>query len=410
MPTKIQEQQGVLEQKRKELKELFEKYPNMDMDEAVVDDIKARNTELNDLQVKFESLIDLDQIAENNRKSMDEFGRRAGGLPLKTRNVAQDGGHYEKPKSLGEMFIESKAFTEYKSGHGPVDEFDVDVKSLLEQKTVFDTSTGYAPEAIRINKLVNYPLETPMISDLIPQGTTSMNAIKYMEETTFTNAADATAEKEDFPESTLAYTEKSSDVRKIATFMPITEEMIEDIPGIQSVVDDRLGMMIQLKEDTELVSGSGTAPHLRGLLNIVNSQTQAKGSDPTPDAIYKAMILVMTNAFMNPSGVVMHPLDWQDIRLMKTTDGVYIWGNPSEQGADRNWGLPVVKTTSMTQNTALVAAFNTAMQIFRKKGLTIEISNSHSDYFTKGQLAIRADERLALVVYRPAAICKVTGI
>lgn len=399
-----------MEQKRKELKDIFDKYPNRDMDAAVVEDIKARNTELGDLQKKLEEMIDLDQIAENNKKSIDEFNKRVTSLPLKTRNSDQDGGHYEKPKSFGEVFVESKAFTEYKAGNGPAEELDIDVKSLVEKKTVFDTSTGYAPEAIRINRLAPYPLETLTIADLIPQGTTSSNAVKYMEETTFTNAAAATAEKGDSPESALAYTERSSDVRKISTFIPITEEMIEDVPGIQSVVNDRLGMMVGLTEETELLGGSGTAPHLRGLLNLVGKQTQAKGSDPVPDAVYKAMILIMVNAKMNPSGIVMHPLDWQDVRLMRTTDGIYIWGSPSDPGGDRMWGLPVIKTASMTQNTALVAAFNTALQIFRKRNLTIQVSNSHSDFFIKGQLAIRADERLALVAYRPSAVCTVTGI
>jgi len=411
MPTKVQEQQGVLEQKRKELADVFAKYPNMDMDQAVVDDIKARNTELGDLQQKLEGLIDLDQIAETNRKSMEQFEKRVTSLPLKTRNSDQDGGHYEKPKSLGEVFVESKAYTEYKSGNGPSVDLDVDVKSLLEQKTVFDTGSGYAPEATRINKLVPYPLEMPTIADLIPQGTTGQNAVKYMEETTFTNAADAVAEKGDSPESALVYTERSSDVRKISTFIPITEEMIEDVPGIQSVVNDRLGLMIRLSEETQLLSGNGTPPQLRGLLNIVGKQTQPKGSDIVPDAIYKAMVLIMVNAKLNPSGVVMHPLDWQDIRLMRTQgEGIYIWGSPSEPGPDRIWGLPVIKTASMTQNTALVAAFNTALQIFRKRNLTIQVSNSHSDYFIKGQLAVRADERLALVAYRPSGICTVTGI
>jgi hypothetical protein len=40
----------------------------------------------------------------------------------------------------------------------------------------------------------------------------------------------------------------------------------------------------------------------------------------------------------------------------------------------------------------------------------VEASNSHSDYFIKNLTAIRAEERLALAVYRPAAFHAITTI
>ena len=39
----------------------------------------------------------------------------------------------------------------------------------------------------------------------------------------------------------------------------------------------------------------------------------------------------------------------------------------------------------------------------RKGGLRVEASNSHSTFFQENKVAIRAEERLALAVYRPAA-------
>ena len=64
----------------------------------------------------------------------------------------------------------------------------------------------------------------------------------------------------------------------------------------------------------------------------------------------------------------------------------------------------------MAAGTALVGAFKTAAQLFRKGGLRVEASNSHSDFFTKNLVAIRAEERLALAVYRSAAFGTVTGL
>jgi hypothetical protein len=70
----------------------------------------------------------------------------------------------------------------------------------------------------------------------------------------------------------------------------------------------------------------------------------------------------------------------------------------------------VAVTPAIVANTALVGAFKTAAQVFRKGGIRVEASNSHQDYFIKNLVAIRAEERLALAVYRPQAIGKVTGL
>ena len=171
--------------------------------------------------------------------------------------------------------------------------------------------------------------------------------------------------------------------------------------------------MVMRTEESQLLTGDGNAPNILGLLNRSGIQTQAKGADPVPDAIYKAMQKVRGaggSGFAEPSAVVLHPNDWTDIRLLRTTDGIYIWGNPSEPGADTIWGLPVRQTTAMTENTALVGAFRPYAQVTRREGIQITLSTEHSTYFVENKVAILAEERLALEVYRPSAFATVTGI
>ena len=409
----VKELQGMLNAKQAELAEIFEKAATKvdgqnayNLTPVQLDDVKARNAELNDLGVQLEEAKSLDEIFQRNAQSQRDANRPASQLPLGCEKGASTVAQREV-KSLGQMFVGSD---EYKNRRG-VKGLEVKMKDFdfLESKTLMETAAGFAPQAVRTGKVVEYAMRRPMIADLIPQTGTDQSAIVYMEETTFTNNAATRLEGGQAGESALAYTERSVAVREIATFLPVTEIQLEDVSQAQALIDNRLMTMLDLTEEVQLLSGDTNAPNLSGFLVVV-TQAQAKGADPTPDAIYKGMTKVRATGFAEPSAIVVHPNDWQDIRLLRTTDGVYIWGSPSEAGPERIWGLPAVITTAMTENTAFLGDFQLYSEIFRRRGATIKVSDSHSDYFIKGKLAIRADKRLALAIYRATAFCKVTGI
>jgi HK97 family phage major capsid protein len=419
--TEIREE---LAAKRKGLHDIFDQAgPDLDLTKvtsidgdtsAKAAEIKRRNDELTDLGVKHDELAALMKMAGDNQKAHEELSKPVAGMRFPEGSGAPASQHQQAQqavKSFGELFVESAAFKEY-SPHrkqGPV--VELPTASIFGERKTLLTETGFAPQAVRTGMILPGLLRRPVVADLIPQGTTDQIAIVYMEETTTTNAAAFTLEGNAKPESALAFTERSAPVRKIATVLPITDELMADIPAMRSYVEARLRVFLELAEESNLISGSNnTAPNFSGMLNVSGIQTQAKGADPTPDAVYKAMVLIQTQSFLDPSGIIMHPLDWQDVRLLRTADGIYIWGSPADPGPERMWGVPVVKTVAMTQNTAIVGAFDTAMQIFRREGVSFAVSDQNEDFFIKNKLMLRIEERLAFAVYRPLGICTVTGV
>jgi HK97 family phage major capsid protein len=396
-------------------------------------EVKSRNDEINALAEEVEGLVEVENIAKKGWS--DSSGRKAPPLP----GEGDHGDEGEGFKTIGELFVESKAFTEYDKTQKKSPTVEVDmvkafgefvaahgVKAAIDYGFQMKASaggewatkaagdplslTGYTPQAIRLPTIITPGEMENRVADLIPQGNTNQNSIPYMEETTTTNGAVEVAEGATKPPSEILFTEKTSPVRKIATILPVTDELFADAPGMRSYVENRLRTFVKQREDGQLLVGDGSAPNLRGILNISGIQTQAKGSDPTPDAIFKAMTKIEVNAFLDASGVVMHPNDWQDIALLRTADGIYIWGSPNAAVTKRIWGLPVVTTTRITENTALVGAFRDASQIFRRSELAFAVSDQHSDFFAKNLLALRVEERLALVVFRPKGFCTVTGV
>jgi len=254
------------------------------------------------------------------------------------------------------------------------------------------------------------PIAQPPIAllDLIPVRPINQAVDKYMEETTLTINAAEKAEGAAYAESVYVWTERSSDVQKITDSVPVTDEQLEDAAQAASIIDSRLRYGLRKRLNTQVAVGDGTPPNLSGFLDR-SIQSQARGSDPRFDAIYKAMTLVMFTGGATPNGLVFNPNDWQDIRLARTADGQYIMGNPSQPGPQTLFGLPCALETALTENTSLVGDFSNFCYLAEKRGVEVEVGYV-ADNFKEGKKTIRASLRTAFTVTRAYAFCKVTGM
>jgi HK97 family phage major capsid protein len=138
--------------------------------------------------------------------------------------------------------------------------------------------------------------------------------------------------------------------------------------------------------------------------------------------LFKAMNGLRGSAFLEPDWIIINPSDWESLRLLTDTAGQFFGGGPfqgpygsgSNVGAsgqiqgptDTLWNKPVYVTAVVGAGTAIVGTTSSA-QVWRKGGLSVEITNSNEDDFLKNLLAIRAEERLGLAVYRPTGYVEV---
>lgn len=405
----LAEKSGRLGHLRGEWQALWSSKPDRDFSDDEVASLRQMNDEMTDLAAGIEQLQELDAMAARNVGP--------SGLPIVAdRDTQPKAPPAQRLRSTREVLEASERYRAFRDRRGGTVAFEFGADTRLG--AAFDPEVGATlltladinVPAQRLPGIVPMALEERTIADLMLPGTTDGNTIEYYEETTFTNAAVEVAEGSTKPESALDYTLRTESVRKIATWLPATDELLSDVGQMRSTIEGRLVFMVRRREETQLIAGDGSAPNISGILDRSGIQTQAKGSDPVPDAVYKAMTKIRAVAFSEPTAAVFHPNDWQDVRLLRTTDGVYIWGSPAEAGPERIWGLDVRVTTAMTENTALVGAFKPYAQIFRRTGITVTASTEHSTYFVENKVAILAEERLALAVYRPAAFCTVTGI
>jgi HK97 family phage major capsid protein len=412
---------GFIDTKFTEMKSLYEEHDGgTKFDKEKTEEFQARNAELSVARERFGVLRETSETFQKNLEYVKAMSQPVYNIPHPNGN-GDPGGHEQPYKSLGMLFTESEDYKSIRDGkfnltmRPAVSEVPgVTIKSLEEgaMKTTMTTSAGWTPyPSLAPRGPVLSAQRRPVVADLIPQDDTTQPAIIYYEETTFTNNVAAVAEGGSKPESALALTRRTQAVEKIATTLPVTDEQLADVPQIRAYIDNRLTLQIQLKEESYLLTGTGTPPQLQGFHTKGGIGSLARGgSEDNTDVVLRAITNVnSTTGFANATGIVLHPLNMQAILLLRTTTGEYIWGHPSEKGPRTLWGLPVVETPAETQGTGLIGDFRMYSHISRRLGIRIDVGFINED-FKNDILRLRIEERLSLEIYRAAAFCEVTSL
>jgi HK97 family phage major capsid protein len=379
-----------------------------------------------------ERVLDMAEEAREHEKRIKQISNELGSPGSVTSEFG--GSHSGGP---GDIFVESAEYKAIKDPDARAQQFStgpvqVSDGPLLTKGTVLESTAGgpggglvppyYEPGVV--SKL----FEPLGVAALFGQSQTTASQVRYVNEGTATSAAAGVAEGAAKPESTLNYAEIQEPVKKIATFLPVSDEMIEDAPSIQTYLNERLSLFVSIEEERQLLRGNGTN-ELVGLFNrsggqAINTYSKLAADDNTV-ALLKALNNTRGSSFLEPDAIILHPNNWLTTRLLRDgtggTIGQYYGGGPftaaygGPQGpvnafVDTLWGKKVVLSTVVGSGTALLGSFGQGAHIWRRGGVSVEASNSHSDYFQKNLVALRAESRLAVGVYRPSAFTAVSGL
>ena len=311
-------------------------------------------------------------------------------------------------RSLGAMFTENEGFTQWVAAGARGNSPGVDV----ERRTLLSTVVGADGGALLPRGepyLVMGQRRRLFIRDLIAPGQTTLNSVPYVRELSplaYEGGASAVAEASAKPEITIGFEAADAPVRTIAAWVPVTMQVLEDVPTMRSYVDGRLGYMVMLREEEEILRGPGTGARIKGILAYAGAglQTQSFTTDkPTTIGLAIGKIEVVDG---EADGVAINPVDFWSMattRYSSQFDGGFgdSTDAPFGQPPRTLWGLPVVRTRGILTNKALVGAFRMGAQVFDRSAISIRVSDSHGTYFIENKLVILAESRLALAVHRP---------
>jgi HK97 family phage major capsid protein len=316
-------------------------------------------------------------------------------------------------KSLGEQFVESEAMkwlVDTKASRPRT--WSTPSVELKEALTEAPTSGGALVVPQYLSTIQALPIGVPTVAQLFAQGQATSSAVVYMRETVFTNAAAPVLEGTAKPESTLRFDAVTEPTHKIAHWLPVSNELLEDASQVRSYIDSRLKLGVLLELDDQILNGSGVAPEMLGLLvrsDLTPPVAAAAGKGL--DAIAQQIAAVETASQLPVDGIAMHPSDYVRLALLKDTSGQYLGSGPfATPPRPTLWGREIAFSLKLPPGTALVGAFKSAGQLFQRGGLRVEATNSHADFFVKNLWAVLSELRVSLAVYRSIGFGKVTGL
>ena len=433
--SRVRELQTALRTKMAENKQIADAFKVEDGTVIVSTDQKsAFDRNMSDIR-EIKSLIEgLEQM-----KSVDSWGAAEGSsvsveYNAKSAESAMNAAAREFGfKSIGDMFVNSPEFKSLqggKNGANMVAPWQAGV-SLTNYgvKDVYSALPSGTPGSfgtIQRDPIVTPPTRTKRVRDLFPTRTTTAAVIEYFRQLGFTSAgggvnnASSVAERVGNafgakPQSGMTFVGEQAPVRTLAHWEAAHRNVLADEPQLRSIIDNELMYGLRLLEDDQILNGNGSGENLRGVLQTsgIQDYNWSEGAtlpvkDSKADAIRRAATLSFLS-YYEPTGVVMHPNDWEDIELTKDDNGQYLVAVSVAMGGEpKIWRLPIIDTPAMAEGTALVGAFGTGAQLYDREQASIRISEQHADFFVRNAIVVLAEQRLALAVKRPEAFVKVT--
>ena len=332
-------------------------------------------------------------------------------------------------KSLSEEWLASETFAEMKGldfrrgGTFSLDRGIPDLARIAQVKDVYSAMGGtIAIPALGTAQnlgLTDRTLRPGRVRDLFPSERTNAAMLYGIRETGFTNNARTVAERRAAdgvsaptggptdvfglkPKSDLTIVPVTYPIATIAHIMYVHKNTLQDEPRIRGIIDRDMIDGVKMAEDEQILFGDGVGENLTGIMNTDGIQDYPGLATDRKSAQVRRAATRAILAYFQPTGVVMHPFDWEDIELETDNNGAYtVAVSVAVGGEKRVWRLAVTDSPAMTQGHALVGAFGTGAKLYDREQVNIEVSTENRDLFERNAYTLRAEERLGLVVDRP---------
>jgi HK97 family phage major capsid protein len=200
------------------------------------------------------------------------------------------------------------------------------------------------------------------------------------------------------PQADFDLVEASCEVKKVASWIKVSKEMVDDISFMRGEINNELMTIVNLKLDEQLLSGDGIGDNLTGLLSYAQSFTPAAqfvGAIPFANDfdVLRVAMAQIANADFEANYIIMNPADVAEMELTKTSTGEYTLPMfvPMADGVTRVANVPVVANNGVTSGDYLVGDF-TKSNLRMREDVNIQVGYINDD-FTRNMMTVLCEAR-----------------
>ena len=378
----VEEMKAALAEETKAFKESLKDFSSKaDMTKAL-EDFKT------DIEKKFEGQVDVKSF-EKLEKAIEKQGEVLAAMKLQNQDPA---------KTMKEQLIENEAAFKSMIDNGGAGRIQIKttVKAIQAGAIGSDTLSYRAPGLPgEIHRGVPYLRN---LFQVVSLGGNSHGGVKWYEQASVTNNADAVAETRGTTSaSAITWVEKNLSGKRLADWLKIGMDSLKDVDFVLGEIQRLVERNMRLKENEALLSGDGTGNNIKGIL------AYAKEFDVTGIYIPEANLVDLAGKIMTqidtdllgaamPNYVIANRNDTDAVRYQKTKQGAYLFpqwvmGN----GVNNISSMTVVENPLVAKNTLLAGDFSLAT-LYVWDDLVIEIAQIEDDKKT-GMTTIMAYTR-----------------
>jgi len=395
---------------------------DQDKEKALADSVKKINAELTAKQEAIDAKLDamasgaekgeefkkelkgeVAQLLEKYNASQDQLDKLSTEMKRNVSATAASRKKTFKGEFIDGLKSNKEAWNSMMQKRSQGMAFEIDtVKTVTESGNLTDEVI----EADYVPGIVYDPERTERVRNFLSQGVTSSDQVVYNQETSYTDNTAMTAEDSTPTENAFTLERKEAPVRKIMSYLTISNEMLEDLPQVISYISTRGIEKLLNLEDSQILTGAGTGQNLTGINQVATAFApgltveDAQRWDVLRFAI--AQLRTQAGAEYRASGIMLHPNDVAELDTTKDSTGEYLFpGLIMANGQRSLYGVPIIETTAVTEGAFYVGDFRLGCQLFQRRGISVEFSREAE--FAKDNTAVKITERLALPIYRPKA-------
>lgn len=234
---------------------------------------------------------------------------------------------------------------------------------------------------------------SPFLRELIRTRPIADQYISWFDKATNEGGAGMQTEGSAKSQADFNLVERKLPVETVASYVTVTKQALADLPYLQSIINDELRELVELELDSQILTGDGASPNLKGIETYATAYATTGFTDLIENAnIFDFLVTAKSQVAKsnhNATVALMNPNDVALLRMVKDSNGRYATDMPG--GLMTSAGVLVVENNGVTANEAYILdPSKCTLGIREEFNISVGLN---SDNFTKNQVTILGEMR-----------------